>query len=200
MACPGGEEADEPDLRAEAEEMIRSLVWNGDYDAAEVCVIVAEEIFDDDEGQEKWLGAAVRRAFAEKRKAEKTWPKVTDCDRLDRAFAALQKRGVVTDHDAGYTQSDGIDTVYELYREAGGPKSAFVGYCFYTWQDLESAVAGGGLMLAYGHFTDNETKGVEIGRLIREEFERAGFEVDWDENPRTRVHVPAFRWQRRSPR
>ena len=112
---------------------------------------------------------------------------MTDCDRLDRVFEALENRGVVTDHDAGFTQSDGFDSVEELYREAGGKKSAFVGYCFYTSQDLESALEGGGLMLAYGHFTDHAKKGVEIGQLLREEFERAGFTVEWNGQINTRI-------------
>jgi hypothetical protein len=201
MACPGGHnEEDETDLRAEAEEAIRAYVWGGEHDPEEVRTIVGEEIFVDDEEQEEWIEATVRRAFVEKRKAERSWPKVTDCDRLDRAFEALEKRGIIADHDAGFTQSDGIDTVDELYRDAGGKKSPFVGYCFYTSQDLEGAIAGGGLMLAYGHFTDHEKKGVEIGRLLREELERAGFTVEWDGAVRTRILLKGFRWQKRSPR
>jgi hypothetical protein len=202
MPCPGDQE-DEPDidaLREEAEEAIRTYVWAGEYDPEEVCIIIGEEIFGDDEEQEEWTEAAVRRAFAEKRKVERTWPKVTDCDRLDRVFEALEKRGVVTDHDAGFTQSDGYDAVEELYRDAGGKKSSFVGYCFYTSQDLESAIEGGGLMLAYGHFSDHANKGVEIGQIVREEFERAGFAVEWDGHLNTRILLKGFRWQKRSPR
>jgi len=201
MTCPNGQEAeDEDDLRAEAEEAIRSYAWAGEYDPEEVCIIIGEEIFGDDEEQEEWIQAAVRRTFVEKRKAEKKWPKVTDCDRLDRAFEALEKRGVITDHDStAFTQSDGLEAVDELYADAGGPKSAFVGYCFFTSQDLDAAIVGGGLWLAYGSFP-GRGEAVEVGRLLREEFERAGFKVEWDGNVRTRVFLPKFRWQRRSPR
>lgn len=202
MACPNGQEADDDDddLREEAEEAIRSHAWAGEYGPDEVCIIIGEEIFNDDEEQEAWIRAAVRRAFAEKRAAEKKWPKVTDNDRLDRVFEALGKRGVVTDDDAGFTQSDGFESVSELYQDEGGKKSGFVGYCFCTSQDRDSAIEGGGLMLAYGHFTDHAKKGAEIGQIVREECERAGFEVEWNGNLNTRVFLPKFRWQRRSPR
>jgi hypothetical protein len=198
MTCPNGPPADHPDLRAEAEEMIRSCVWAGQYDPDEVRTIVGEEIFGDDPDQEAWTRAAVLRAFAEKRAAERKWPKVTDCDRLDRAFAALEKRGVVTDDEAGFTQSDGFESVSERYADEGGKKSAFVGYCFCTSQDRDAAIEGGGLLLAFGAFA-GRGEDVAVGRVVREECERAGFEVDWDENPRRRVFLPKFRWRRRSP-
>jgi hypothetical protein len=200
MACPNvPNAADEDDRRAWAEESIRSHAWAGEYGPEEVCIIIGEEIFGDDE-HEEWTEAAVRRVFAEKRKAEKKWPKVTDCDRLDRVFQALEKRGVVTDDDAGFTQSDGFESVSELYEDEGGKKSAFVGYCFCTWQDRDAAIEGGGLMLAYGHFTDHAKKGVEIGQIVREECARAGFKVEWNGNISTRIFLKDFRWQKRSPR
>ena len=201
MACPTDDEPDIDDLREEAEEAILTHVWGGEYGPDEVCIIIGEEIFGDDEEQVEWTEAAVRRAFAEKRKAERTWPKVTDCDRLDRVFTALEKRGVLTDSDdTALTQSDGFEAVEELYRDEGGKKSAFVGYCFYTSQDRQAALAGDGLMLAYGHFTDHAKKGVEIGQIVREEFERAGFTVEWEGTLNRRILLKGFNWQRRSPR
>jgi hypothetical protein len=36
------------------------------------------------------------------------WPKITDCDRLNTVFAALDKLGsVLSSHNAGYTCPDG---------------------------------------------------------------------------------------------
>src|SRR5687767_8883107 len=37
--------------------------------------------------------------LAEHRAAERVWPAVTDCDRLDRAFAELETRGIVCRQD-----------------------------------------------------------------------------------------------------
>lgn len=200
MACPNGQDADdETDRRAWAEEAIRSHAWAGEFGPDEVCIIIGEEIFGDDEEQEAWTRAAVRRAFTEKRAEERTWPKVTDCDRLDRVFEALEKRGIITDHDAGFTKSDGLDSVDELYADEGGEKSAFVGYCFCTSQDRDAAIEDGGLWLAYGSFP-GRGEAVEIGRVLREEFERAGFTVEWNGDPKTRILLRGFRWQRRSPR
>lgn len=203
MACPDDpeDEADIDALREEAEAAIHTHVWGGEYGPDEVCLIVGEELFGDDEEQEEWIEAAVRRAFVAKRRAEKKWPKVTDCDRLDDVFTALEKRGIVTDYDdTAYTQSDGFEAVEELYRDEGGKESSFVGYCFYTFQDRKAALAGDGLMLAYGHFTDHANKGAEIGQIVREEFERAGFTVEWEGTLNRRIFLKGFRWQRRSPK
>jgi hypothetical protein len=200
MTCPNNPNADDEDDRREwAEEAIRSYAWAGEYGPDEVCIIIGEEIFGDDEEQEEWTEATVQRVFTEKRADEKTWPKVTDCDRLDRVFEALEKRGIITDHDAGFTKQDGLDSVDELYADEGGAKSAFVGYCFYTSQERDAAIEGGGLWLAYGSFP-GRGEAAEVGRLLREEFERAGFKVEWNGDVKTRILLPEFRWQRRSPR
>ena len=47
--------------------------------------------------------------------AQKSWPQVTDCDRLDRAFAALEQQGVIALHRAGCTQSDGLEEVEDAH-------------------------------------------------------------------------------------
>ena len=66
------------------------MVWSGELDTHDVSAAIDVEI---------------ARWEAEKQ----TWPTVTDCDRLDAAFAALNERGVIALQNAGYTQSDGYD-------------------------------------------------------------------------------------------
>jgi hypothetical protein len=143
------------------------------------------------------LTAAIDEEIAKHEAEKKAWPAVTDCDRLDAAFAALSKRGIIALHNAGFTQSDG----YEDFRAAlkSHPQRAtVVGYCFYHSQDVEHAVQGEGLYLAFGpvHPKDEDTKGPEIGRVVREELERAGLKVKWDGTFNTRMCIPQFVWQR----
>src|SRR6185295_1242458 len=97
---------------------------------------------------------------------------------LDTAFAAINKRGVIAMHNAGYTQSDGYDDFREAYSQHPNQRS-ILGYCFYHEQDIQRAVRGGGLYLAFGPVDpdDEETKGREVGNIIREELERAGLKV-----------------------
>jgi hypothetical protein len=145
------------------------------------------------------IGASSAAEVAAKREAERTWPAVTDCDRLDRAFQALERHGIIALHRAGFTQSDGLDEVEEDYREAGGEASNYAGHCFYTEQDQEGALDGDGMYIGFGHLTGDDAKGVEVGRLLRAALEREGLAVEWDGTIKSRLYVKGFRWQRRGP-
>src|SRR5262249_26325302 len=147
---------------------------------------------------EDWLDKAIRREFAAKRKAEKSWPKVTDCDHLDRAFEALERQGVIALHMAGLTQTDGLEEVEDAYREAGGKNSKYAGHCFYTEQDQEGALDGNGLCVGFGHLSGDDAKGVEVGQRVRAALEREGLNVEWDGTIGRRLFIRGFRWQRRS--
>jgi hypothetical protein len=185
--------------REEARADIRFRVWSGYYDADEVFDIVDDEVFESD-GEEEWLRRAVAREFRKKREAERRWPTVTDCDRLDGVFESLRGRGILVRHRCGLTIQDGLDVVADLYREAGGRRSGLSGYCFYHLQDMEGAMWGdGGLWLAFGSFPPSRKRAVAVGQLLREEFERAGFAVEWDGSAAARLLLKGFRWQRRSP-
>jgi hypothetical protein len=61
---------------------VRSLVWTGKYDAEEVAGVIDDQLVDDEQVDEAWLAEIIEREVAAKREAEKTWPAVTDCDRL----------------------------------------------------------------------------------------------------------------------
>jgi hypothetical protein len=198
MACPHAPRPDDGNAdpaEAAVLEAARALVWQGEYDPEEVLLVI-EDDFDSDGYDEGRVRAAIRREFAAKRRAERTWPKVTDCDRLDDTFDALEGHGIVAEHLAGFTQSDGFEVVSEIHRESGGEKPKFVGYCFYTTQDQERALTGG-MYIAFGHFSGGDNKVVEIGRLVRSELERAGLTVTWDGTSGRRLYLRDFRWQRR---
>ena len=104
--------------------------------------------------------------------------------------------GVIALHDAGYTQSDGYEDVMEEYHES---PDGIVGYCFYHEQDLERAMEGGGLMLAFGPIDPKleDTEGPTTGQHIVRELEAEGFKVAWDGTFNRRIHLPEFVWRRR---
>jgi hypothetical protein len=185
--------------RADILHWVRRFVWSGEYDREEVAILIDEQLDEKDEVAEDWLDKEIRREFAAKRKAEKTWPKVTDCDRLYRAFDALEEQGVIALHMAGYTQSEGLYEVEEEYREAGGEKSNYAGHCLYTDQDLEGALDGGGLHIGFGHLSGDNARGVEVGQLVRVALEHEGLKVEWDGTIGRRLYLTGFRWQRRGP-
>jgi hypothetical protein len=181
---------------AEAAEYVHRYVRSGFYVADEIEQIVGEDVFSGRIGVAT-LRALIAQAFAQKRAEEATWPDVTDCDRIDAVFEKLEEQGVIALQNAGYTQSDGLSDVAEVYNESGAEESGFDGYCFYHGQDLEGVIESGELHLAFGAADGSDEKGVEVGHRIKRELERAGFAVEWNGSIKTRLLVTGIRWQRR---
>ena len=183
-------------MEADREELAQEIyirVWTGDSTPEEIV-----EILSDDEGfsedDARWLSAEVACIAAEKQTAEHSWPAVTDCDKLDAAFEALNGMGIIALHRAGADMSDGLHDVGEEHKRR---ERGVIGYCFYHDQDVARAILGQGLMLAFGDMQDNEAKSMEIGRRIVREIERVGFAVDWSGTKEKRIRVANLRWQRR---
>ena len=77
----------------------------------------------------------------------KEWPKVTDCDRLDLAFAELNDDGILARKNFSCCTTCGVD---EIDRELRSSKHASkTGYVFFTRNDVRHAVHGL-LFLAFG--------------------------------------------------
>lgn len=175
---------------------IKTWIWSGFYDPDEVDSMI-DDILEED-ADETMLRAAAAPEFDKKRAAEASWPEFTDCDRLDKAFVELCSQGVIALHNAGYTMSDGItevaDSMYERRRK--GVKN-IQGYCFYHSQDVERAVAGGGLMVAFGDLDDNNSQKTKIGQLVKDVLQEFGLAVEWNGDPETRLSLPTLDWKRR---
>jgi hypothetical protein len=174
------------------------MVRTGFYDKQRLMDVFCEEMYAPGELESSAVSSALDAEFGRLAAAKTTWPAVTDCDRLNGAFDAISKRGIIAIQNAGYTQSDGYHDVRMAY-DRSSHKGGIRGYCYYHGQDLEHAVRGEGLLLSFGPIDpeDEETKGPEIGRIIREELEARGFEVAWNGTFSQRIHVPKLNWQRR---
>lgn len=175
---------------------IKTCVWSGFYDADDVHQII-DDILEED-ADETMLRSAVAPEFEQKAVAEASWPNETDCDRLDQAFAKLNGNGIIAIQNTGYTMSDGLSDVGEELHQRG--RTNVKGYCFYHGQDLERAVSGGGLMIAFGDLDDDKTAKTEIGSLVRDVFESHGFGTVWNGDPETRINIPNVDWKRRKSR
>lgn len=185
-------------LAPEAKEEIGVLVRSGFYDKERLIDIICEEMYEPGELEPNEVSSIIDAETEKLAKEKKGWPAVTDCDRLDAAFNALAKRGVISLHNAGYTQSDGHDDFREAYAQHRN-KGSIVGYCFYHGQDVERAVRGGELYLAFGPVDPDreEIEGPKVGKIVCEELERAGLKVDWDGTFAKRMSLPKFVWQKR---
>lgn len=172
---------------------IKVHVWGGFNTPSEVQEMITDILEDD--ADEEMLRKSVSIEFEKKSEAEKSWPKITDFDRLERAFNALIDKGVLCLHNAGYTMSDG----HEDSNEALGnyPKGQFFGYCFYHGQDLERAVFGEGLMLAYDHVEGDVPDKIKVANTLKKELENEGFTLEWDGTTDQRINIPNFDWKHR---
>jgi hypothetical protein len=179
---------------------VRRFVWSGLYDPEEVAIILSESWPGPGKLEVPWLRKEVKKEAARKQAEEATWPATTDCDRLDRAFAAMEAAGLVVEQDAGQTKSDGLEIETKAYEDAvdDGEADGIVGYCYYHGQDLDRVMESGDLWLAVGDFDGDEKSSVEIGRTVQRALEDAGFAVQWSGSVQERILVRGIRWQRRA--
>jgi hypothetical protein len=173
---------------------IKVHVWGGFDCPGDVQEMISDIL--EDGANEKMLRSSVDIEFEKKLKAEKDWPSLTDVDRLDAVFKALRSKGILCLHNAGYTMSDGhCDANEEI---ANYPKGTFYGYCFYHGQDLERAVFGHGLMLAYDHVDGDVPDKYRVALSIKDELEKTGFVLEWDGSADKRINIPKFEWKNRT--
>lgn len=172
---------------------IKTWVWSGFYAPDDVDGMIDDIL--EDGADEASLRAAVGPEFARKNAAEASWPDTTDCDRLDHAFAALIADGFIALHNAGYTMSDGLDDVADAAENS--VQAAVKGYCFYHGQDVEGAVKGKGLMIAFGSLGDDPSGEARAGHAVKSALEKAGLNAEWTGDPETRILLSAFDWKRR---
>ena len=89
----------------------------------------------------------------------------------------------------------GFTEVAEMLHQIG--RDGVLGYCFYHGQDLERAVCGEGLMLAFGDLEDTQDGKIEIGKIVANVMQANGFIFEWDQDPEKRISTGPFEWQRR---
>lgn len=177
-------------------DQIRLNVWSGLSSMEDVQGLVSELLEDD--ANESMLRELVTEEFKTKYEAERNWPEKTDYNRLETAFTDLSEKGIIAMHNAGWDKSEAFHNCLDAYREAGSPKDLF-GICFYTSQDVESAINGLGLWIGFSS-TRAEDEGSDAPRaakLIVEELQSAGLSVEWDGVASSRIKV-LMKWQLRS--
>ncbi len=175
-------------------EQVRVNVWSGFSDPTDVHRIIDDLL--EEGADESYLRSAVELEFDKKLREEESWPETTDCDRLDQAFATLNAHGIIALQNAGYTMSDGITEVSEVIEELGADRVR--GYCFFHGQDVERAVEGGGLMVAFGDLESVSERKAAIGSEVKSVLESCGLVISWNGDPETRIEIPALDWKRRT--
>jgi hypothetical protein len=184
------------DAERTAREYIERYVRYGFYRPAAVEQIVGEHVLGG-KVPRKRVRELVKAEVARQKAEQESWPEVTDCDRLNQAFAALRAENILAIHNAGMTPSEGIAEMSEQYHAAGGGASGIVGYCFYHRQDMAYALKYHKLGLAYGDIDGDDRRGVEVGKRIRGALEATGLRVAWTGSIKDKLEITGFHWQRR---
>src|SRR4029079_1351153 len=83
------------------------------------------------------------KAFAAHLDAQREWPSVTDCDRLDRAFADLNGRGIVARQNFACCSNCGHAEIGEEIDAEKERGTKVIGYTFFHLQDTERAAEYG---------------------------------------------------------
>ena len=190
---------DDAKFTQDVQEFVRPIVARGDRTFAAVLEEAVEffnEDHDDKDAVKRTCEAEIEKAFAAHLAAQASWPEVTDCDLLDRAFAALNQGGIVARHDFTCCQTCGLAEIGDEIRTAIDAGVDVSGFTFYHTQDTDSAADGHGLYLTYGHMDGSEVAGVAIGRIVVSALTEAGLETDWDGTFGQRIGVH-LDWKRR---
>jgi len=143
-----------------------------------------------------------RQLLLAHRRAQRTWPSPTDCERLDAAFAALEAEGILARQDYEDCQTCGHAAAR---RELAAAGERTRGYVFYHQQDTESAYDTGELYLAYGAAAEAcegsqcepERALVAIGNAVVAALRAQGLTVSWNGSGDTRILVSGLTWRRR---
>lgn len=191
---------DRTEALTDARASIATAVRAG-YDTAEQIIeytlenITEGDTVDDEAELLAKLHAMVREEAAQLREERGTWPDVTDNDRLERAFEALEAVGIVARENFTCCQTCGHAEIGMELREGETAR----GYTFFHQQDTDTVAGGGALMLAYGPMVQGVESVATIGREVAEALRTAGLTVEWNGDVSKRIGV-AMKWQRRENR
>lgn len=148
--------------------------------------------------------AAVRRAawslaqeaVAAHHAEQAAWPEVTDCDRLDAAFATLEASGIVARQHFSCCGTCGATQIIDEMDRVAKDGKPVRGYTFFHVQDTEHAVEGDGLYLSYGSADQDKQAAVAIGHEVVAALRQHGLQPNWNGRHANRIGLPIV-WQRR---
>lgn len=129
--------------------------------------------------------------------AQRDWPTVTDCDRLEAAFAELEQRGIMCRQNFTCCGTCGVAAIVDLMEAQQKSGTTLRGYAFFHEQDTECAVDGSCLYLNYGSDSGEKEAAITIGREIVESLRLHGLDVHWDGTIGKRIAI-VLDWKRRT--
>lgn len=173
----------DPDLMDEIDFMIDLLTKSGFFSAEEI-VEILEDQFIDEEIDFSQFNISLNDSSNE------------NFSKLERAFAKLSSDGIVAIHNCGYDILEGVGDAFELQVHLLNNKFDAQGFCFYTFEDVEDAIFEKKLKITFGDFENNESKALEIGKIVSETLKDESFTVIWDESINNQIEINPFIWDK----
>jgi hypothetical protein len=141
----------------------------------------------------------IRRIMAEllvaHRAEQSEWEGPTDCDRLDEAFAALNRQGIVARQNFSCCNNCGFTEIWDEVEEEE-KRQPVDGYVFFHLQATETAIESGRLMMAYGCVEEDEVALARVATRIVAELRRVGLNASWGGTAHHPIVVDGIVWRR----
>jgi hypothetical protein len=164
-------------------------------DIVETCVDAAE---DEGGADRRRVAHLVSRVLAKHKSEELGWQGPTDCDRLDAAFARMEKEGIVARQNFSDCGTCGAAEIQEEADALAAKGTKVKGYAFYHMQDTEGAVDGSGLYLSYGAIgSDGDAADLKVGHTVLRTLKQHGLRAEWNGKIEQRIGIHDLKWQRR---
>lgn len=185
-------------------EIVERHVKEGFAEKVEIVEQAICELVDDTPREQllRTLEQMTDRALAKHHREESRWAYLTDCDRLDRAFAKLEEAGIVARQHFSCCNNCGHKQIMLEVRRKQRSEQC-VGYAFFHRGDTERAAKTGILYITFGDVLEGASAfgdsagGDAVGRAIVAALEGEGLSVIWNGSYLQRICVNGLNWQRR---
>lgn len=171
------------DLVDEIEYLIELLSKSGFFDVDEIEEILEDQFIEEDIDFSKFnisLNNSTNINF----------------NKLEEVFKSLALKNIVAVHNCGYDIEDGVNDAFELNVHLINNKFTPDGFCFYSFEDVEEAIEEEKLKITFGDFEDNEDKALEIGEIVADALNSAGFSLVWDGTINNQIEINPFKWDK----
>ncbi len=171
---------------------IQLLIKSGFYSDDEILEIIDDEFIEEDISKD-----LMSKLFLEnKNDIGDIEEDSDDFINLRDAFLDLTKENIISIHNAGYDIEEGIQDAFELFIHLRNNKYSPIGFCFYSFEDIEDVIEENVLPIAFGDFDYDEEKGLEIAKKVADAIKAHGFEIDWNESVDERIEIRNFNWKK----
>ncbi len=172
---------------------IQLLIKIGFYSDDEILEIIDDEFIEEDISKDLISNLLLEN----KENLEELKEDSDDFIKLSKAFDDLTKEKIISIHNAGYDIEEGIQDSFELFTHLKNNKYEPIGFCFYTFEDIEIAIEENALNIAFGDFEYDEKKGLEIAKKIVKTLKEHGFEINWNQSVDEIIEIENFNWKKK---